>query len=103
MASSSRLIRTATCRSSTFFEPFDRLAISLHTSGPLMMWLAERHPEYIRRLRTLVDAGRVEIVGGPQYEPIMTMLPRRDRIGQIRSYSQWLKQTLGRMSKVCGP
>ncbi len=26
------------------FEPFDRLAISLHTSGPLMMWLAERHP-----------------------------------------------------------
>ncbi len=77
------------------FEPFDRLAISLHTSGPLMIWLAQRHPEYIRRLRALVDAGRVEIVGGPQYEPIMTMLPRRDRIGQIRSYTQWLKETLG--------
>jgi alpha-amylase len=77
------------------FEPFDRLSISLHTSGPLMLWLAERHPEYMDRLRLLVDAGRIEIVGGPQYEPIMTMLPRRDRIGQIRAYTSWLERTLG--------
>jgi 4-alpha-glucanotransferase len=77
------------------FEPFERLAISLHTSGPLMMWLAERHPEYLDRVRLLVDAGRIEIVGGPQYEPIMTMLPRRDRIGQITAYTQWLERNLG--------
>ena len=77
------------------FEPFESLSISLHTSGPLMMWMAQRHPEYIDRLRLLVDAGRIEIIGGPHYEPIMTMLPRRDRIGQIRSYSTWLQRTLG--------
>lgn len=82
------------------FEPFRSLAISLHTSGPLMMWLAERHPEYVDRLRLLVDAGRIEIIGGPQYEPIMTMLPRRDRIGQIRAYTTWLERTLG--AKVTG-
>ena len=72
------------------FEPYEAIRISLHTSGPLMMWLAENHPEYLTRLRYLVDAGRVEILGGPQYEPILTMLPRRDRIGQIRSYTRWL-------------
>ncbi len=77
------------------FEPYSQLAISLHTSGPLLMWLAEQHPEYVDRLRMLVDAGRVEILGGPQYEPILTMLPRRDRIGQIRCYSNWLERTLG--------
>ncbi len=77
------------------FEPFESLRISLHTSGPLMMWLAERHPEYVDRLRMLVDAGRVEIVGGPQYEPILAMLPRRDRIGQIKAYGNWLHRTLG--------
>lgn len=77
------------------FEPFEPLAISLHTSGPLMMWLADRHPEYLDRLRLLVDAGRIEIIGGPQYEPILTMLPRRDRVGQIRSYSAWLQRHLG--------
>jgi len=77
------------------FEPYERLNISLHTSGPLMMWLAERHPEYLDRLRLLVEADRVEIVGGPQYEPILTMLPRRDRIGQIHAYSQWLHRHFG--------
>ncbi len=68
------------------FEPYEQLQISLHTSGPLMMWLADRHPEYLDRVRMLVDVGRIEIVGGPHYEPILTMLPSRDRIGQIKSY-----------------
>ena len=77
------------------FEPFDGLNISLHTSGPLMMWLSQRHPEYLDRLRLLIEAGRIEIVGGPQYEPILTMLPRRDRVGQIRAYSTWLERNLG--------
>ncbi len=77
------------------FESYETLQISLHTSGPLMMWLAERHPEYVDRLRLLVSGGRIEIVGGPQYEPILTMLPRQDRIGQIQSYGTWLERTLG--------
>ncbi len=77
------------------FEPFERISISLHTSGPLLMWMAQHHPEYIDRLRFLVDAGRVEIIGGPQYEPIMTMLPRRDRVGQIQAYTAWLEKNLG--------
>ncbi len=77
------------------FESYDALQISLHTSGPLMMWLADRHPEYLDRIRLLVDAGRIEIVGGPQYEPILTMLPSRDRIGQIQSYSRWLQRNIG--------
>ena len=79
----------------TVFEQFERLKLSLHTSGPLMQWLVERHPEYIDRLRLLVDSGRIEILGGPQYEPILTMLPRRDRVGQIKSYTHFLHNTLG--------
>jgi alpha-amylase len=77
------------------FEPYERLRISLHTSGPLMMWLAERHPEYLDRIRMLIDVGRIEIIGGAQYEPILTMLPSRDRIGQIQAYSAWLERNLG--------
>jgi hypothetical protein len=77
------------------FEPYEQLQISLHTSGPLMIWLAERHPEYLDRIRMLVDVGRIEIVGGPQYEPILSMLPSRDRTGQIQSYGSWLQRNLG--------
>ena len=77
------------------FENYDPLKISLHTSGPLMEWLDEHHPEYLDRLAQLVTAGRVEIVGGAFYEPILTMIPSRDRQGQIRSYTQWLASRLG--------
>lgn len=74
------------------FEPYENLRISLHTSGPLMLWLHERKPDYMLRLKSLVAGGRVEIIGGPFYESILTMLPSRDRIGQIKRYTEWLEE-----------
>jgi alpha-amylase len=77
------------------FEGYDDLRISLHTSGPLIEWLDAAHPEYLDRLANLVTAARVEILGGAFYEPILTMIPSRDRQGQIRSYTEWLQNRLG--------
>lgn len=77
------------------FEPYTELRLSLHTSGPLMEWLDQAHPEYLDRLARLTAAGRIEILGGPFYEPILTMISPRDRVGQITQYTQWLEQRLG--------
>ena len=74
------------------FEPFEHLNISLHTSGPLMKWLEKAHPEYLSRVAQLVSHGRIEIIGGAFYEPILTMIPVRDRVGQITRFSEWLQQ-----------
>ncbi|MEQ1903009.1 MAG: alpha-amylase/4-alpha-glucanotransferase domain-containing protein [Pirellulaceae bacterium] len=82
------------------FETYPRLKISLHTSGCLMQWLDERHPEYLDRLAVLASHGRVEIIGGAFYEPILTMIPSRDRIGQITSFTRWLERRLA--TKVQG-
>ncbi len=71
-------------------EEFPGLKISLHTSGPLLEWLEKNHPDYIQRLAGLVAAGSIEILGGPIYEPILTMLPSRDRVGQVLTYSDHL-------------
>jgi alpha-amylase len=76
-------------------EDYPALPIALHTSGSLMEWIAARHPEYLDRLATLVAAGRVEIVGGAFYEPILTMIPPRDRVGQITRYADWLSDRFG--------
>ncbi|WP_406693434.1 alpha-amylase/4-alpha-glucanotransferase domain-containing protein [Singulisphaera sp. Ch08] len=76
-------------------EGYPEIPFALHTSGPLLEWLVERKPEYIARVRALVEAGRVEILGGGFYEPIMTMIPHRDRVGQIRAYSSYLNDLLG--------
>ena len=77
------------------FEPYKDLSISLHTSGPLAKWLVEKHPEYVARISNLVSEGRIEIVGGAFYEPILAMIPSRDRQGQIASYTSWLKEHFG--------
>ncbi|MDA1049967.1 MAG: DUF1926 domain-containing protein [Planctomycetota bacterium] len=77
------------------FEPYTELKISLHTSGPLMEWLDENHGEYLDRLAALVEAGRVEILGGSFYEAILSMIPSRDRVGQISDYTRWLEKRLG--------
>ncbi|MDR1383101.1 MAG: DUF1926 domain-containing protein [Planctomycetaceae bacterium] len=77
------------------FEQYDTLKLALHTSGSLMEWLDAKHPEYVDRLAELVKSGRIEIIGGAFYEPILAMLPSRDRIGQIKKYKSWLENRIG--------
>ncbi len=74
---------------------YSSLRISLHNSGCLEEWLENRHPEYLDRLGELAREGRIEILGGPFQEPILAMLPSRDRIGQILMHSRWIENRLG--------
>jgi len=76
------------------------IRLALHTSGPLAEWLEANHPEYLDRLAELAAAKQIEIVGGAFYEPVLAMLPARDRIGQIRRYTDWLEHRL--RTKVTG-
>lgn len=74
-------------------EDYPGIHLTLHTSGPLLQWMIHQQPQYVERVASLVAAGQVEILGGPIYESILTMLPSRDRIGQILAYSQLLTDT----------
>ncbi len=71
-------------------ERYPAVKISLHNSGSLLDWLEQHHPEYIERLRRLADAGQIEILGGPFYEPILASIPSRDRVGQMQAYGDHL-------------
>ena len=73
------------------FAGYQSLKIALHLSGSLMEWLVANQPDYVARLAELVAQRRIEILGGAFYEPILAMIPSRDRIGQIRSYTRWLE------------
>jgi 4-alpha-glucanotransferase len=64
-------------------ERHPSVRLGLHYTGSLLDWLDENRPEFIDRLRALVDRGQVEILGGAHFEPILAALPRRDRRGQL--------------------
>jgi len=79
----------------SFLERRPAFRIALHTSGPLLQWLALHTPDYIARLRKLVERGQVELWGGGFFEPVLAVIPEADRRGQIQAMADWLELELG--------
>ena len=72
-------------------DKYPDIPFALHTSGSLLEWLEVAHPEYIDRVRAMVQRNQIEIIGGAYYEPILANIPRRDRVGQISMYTEHLE------------
>ena len=70
--------------------------LSLHYTGPLLEWLVAERPDFIERLRRLIDHGQVEVIGGALYEPVLASLPERDRVAQLVRMADRLESLTGR-------
>ncbi|MCF7796250.1 MAG: DUF1926 domain-containing protein [Lentisphaeria bacterium] len=73
-------------------EQFPTLQMSFHFSGSLIEWLEGNRPEVLELLDTLVRRGSVELLSAGFYEPILTMIPNRDKLGQLRKMNRYLKK-----------
>ncbi|HRU05180.1 MAG TPA: DUF1926 domain-containing protein [Candidatus Brocadiia bacterium] len=76
-------------------DDFPEIPFVLHNSGCLLDWMEKNRPALVARMGELAQSGRVEMMGGGEYEPIMTMLPERDRVGQVASFSRRLRNLFG--------
>ena len=74
---------------------FPDIPITLHFTGILLDWLEEKHPDLLDLLRTMIAGGQVEMMTGGYYEPIMPIIPDRDKKGQIRKLSAAVEERLG--------
>ncbi|MBI5777936.1 MAG: DUF1926 domain-containing protein [Planctomycetes bacterium] len=77
-------------------DRFPQIRFCIHYTGPLLQYLERTHPRFISRLQKMVSEDRVEIIGGGFYEPILTMLTDRDKIGQITAFSDYLAKLFGK-------
>ncbi len=77
-------------------DDFPSVKVTIHFSGYLLRWLAERSPETFSILKRLSDRGQAEILGGGMYEPILALLPERDRRGQIEALSAEVTRFFGK-------
>lgn len=75
------------------------IKISLHYSGSLLNWFLERHPEIISKVKKLIQQEQVEMLTGGFYEPILTGIPDRDKIGQIEKLTDVVKNYFGIVPK----
>ena len=76
-------------------EGFPSIKASFHMSGNLLEWLEERYPEYIYKLARMVAVGQIEIIGGGCFEPVMALIPERDRAGQLELNAEMVSRMFG--------
>ena len=67
----------------------------LHASGVLLEWWEENDPGLIEIIAEGVNAGLIELIGGGYYEPILAMIPPKDRLKQLEMLSEALKVLFG--------
>jgi hypothetical protein len=67
----------------------------LHASGVLLEWWKENDPELIDIIAEGVNSGTIEIIGGGYYEPILAMIPPKDRLKQLEMLNEALKSLFG--------
>ncbi|MBZ0170572.1 4-alpha-glucanotransferase (Amylomaltase) (Disproportionating enzyme) (D-enzyme) [Candidatus Methylomirabilis lanthanidiphila] len=71
------------------------LKFTLHLSGPLLLWLERRAPDYLDLIGDLVQRGRLELLSGGLYEPVLAAIPHEDRITQITLMNERLRSRFG--------
>ncbi len=93
------VFRDATARA---YHPFlERLAArpevrcTLHWTGSLLTWLRDEAPATFDLLGAVAARGQVELLTGGFYEPILAVLPDRDKLGQIERLTEFLKTHFG--------
>ena len=65
---------------------------TMHATGILWEWLERHHADYIDRVSEQVKQGRLEILTGGYYEPILPALPDADKAGQIQKLTRYIRQ-----------
>jgi predicted glycosyl hydrolase (DUF1957 family) len=66
------------------------IKFGVHNSGILLEWILSHHPEYFELLKNAVDTGQAEILTSAYGEPILSFIPRKDAIEQIKFFSDYL-------------
>lgn len=76
-------------------QKYPFMKISIHYSGVLWDFFKEYHPEFLKELKELVRRGQLEMMTGGYYEPILAVIPDKDKIGQILRLTQTIEAEMG--------
>ena len=69
--------------------------LTVHCTGSLLEWLREHARATFDLLGEIVSSGRVELLTGGFYEPILAILPDGDKRGQIQRLTEFLVKEFG--------
>ena len=76
-------------------ERYPTIRFAQHYTGILLDWFDRNHPDVLDVIGKGVIEGRIELISGGYYEPILAMLPERDRIAQIEKLNRRIAGEFG--------
>lgn len=83
----------------TQLEKHKKIKFGIHNSGPLLEWISEKHPEYFDLLKEVVNRGQVEILTSAYSEPILSLIPYKDAVDQIKYFNDYIYKHFGCVPK----
>lgn len=75
---------------------YEDIPFTMYYSGLLIEWLEKHHSEFVDVLTEMVKRRQVELIGGAYFEPMLPMIPKQDRIGQIERLTTHIRKCFGR-------
>jgi alpha-amylase len=84
------------------YRPFINLVYELiypkvcfHFSGILYDWLEKNEPSYLKKIEEMVKRDQIEILSSGYYEPVLGVIPERDRNAQIKKMNRYISNRFG--------
>lgn len=74
---------------------YPEFRFSVHFSGWLLDYLLQNFPDDMALLHEMVSRRQVELFGAGDTEPVLAVIPNRDRIGQVETFSAKLAEKMG--------
>ncbi|MCK9224654.1 MAG: DUF1926 domain-containing protein [Candidatus Muirbacterium halophilum] len=81
---------------------FPNVKTTIHFSGPLLLWLEKNHPEYIDKIKHLIEKKQIELLGGTYSEALLAVLDENIRLIQLKKYKELIKRIFGENIKLKG-
>ncbi|MDA3835555.1 MAG: hypothetical protein PF495_19460 [Spirochaetales bacterium] len=79
----------------TFLYANPEMRVSLYFSGIIYEWLESEHPEINMLLADMVKRRQIELLSGGYYDPILTLIPAKDRTQQIEKMTTFIRKRFG--------
>ncbi len=79
----------------SILNEYPEIPVTLHYSGIILEWLEKNHPEYFVLLREMLKNKQLELLGGGYFDPILSMIPASDKLGQIELLTTYIRANFG--------
>ena len=84
----------------TYIYKHPELRLHLYLPGTVLEWFEQNHPEMNMLIADLVKKEQLELFTGPYQQPVLQVLPGKDRSGQLETTTTFIRKRFGKRART---